>query len=161
MLISHYSHQTFIKITNLSKVEMSLRIKKLTQDAILPTRGSSGAVGYDLYSTDEVVIPPTHRALVGSGVAMVLPPGVYGRVAPRSGLAVKHGIQVGAGVVDPDYTGEVKVVLFNHGDKDFEVKKGDRIAQLVLERCETPPVEEVGAVEETDRGAGGFGSTGA
>jgi dUTP pyrophosphatase len=153
--------QTFIKITNPGKVEMSLRVKKLTQDAILPTRGSGGAVGYDLYSTDEVVVPPTHRALVGTSVAVVLPPGVYGRVAPRSGLAVKHGIQVGAGVVDPDYTGEVKVVLFNHGDKDFEVKKGDRIAQLVLERCETPPVEEVGAVEETDRGSGGFGSTGA
>jgi dUTP pyrophosphatase len=153
--------QTFIKITNPSKVEMSLRVKKLTQDAILPTRGSGCAVGYDLYSTDEVVVPPTHRALVGTSVAVVLPPGVYGRVAPRSGLAVKHGIQVGAGVVDPDYTGEVKVVLFNHGDKDFEVKKGDRIAQLVLERCETPPVEEVGAVEETDRGSGGFGSTGA
>jgi dUTP pyrophosphatase len=91
---------------------MSLRIKKLTYDAIIPTRGSGGAVGYDLYSTDEVVIPPTHRALIGTGVAIVLPPGVYGRVAPRSGLAVKHGIQVGAGVVDPDYTGEVKVVLF-------------------------------------------------
>jgi dUTP pyrophosphatase len=150
-----------IKTTNQSKVEMSLRIKKLTQDAIIPTRGSGGAVGYDLYSTDEVVVPPTHRALVGTSVAIVLPPGVYGRVAPRSGLAVKHGIQVGAGVVDPDYTGEVKVVLFNHGDKDFEVKKGDRIAQLVLERCETPPVEEVGTVEETDRGSDGFGSTGA
>jgi dUTP pyrophosphatase len=140
---------------------MSLRIKKLTYDAIIPTRGSGGAVGYDLYSTDEVVIPPTHRALIGTGVAIVLPPGVYGRVAPRSGLAVKHGIQVGAGVVDPDYTGEVKVVLFNHGDKDFEVKRGERVAQLVLERCETPDVEEIGLLEETERGAGGFGSTGA
>ena len=139
---------------------MSLRIKKLTYDAIIPTRGSGGAVGYDLYSTDEVVIPPTHRALIGTGVAIVLPPGVYGRVAPRSGLAVKNGIQVGAGVVDPDYTGEVKVVLFNHGDKDFEVKRGERIAQLVLERCETPDVEEIGLLEETERGAGGFGSTG-
>lgn len=139
---------------------MSLRVKKLDQNATLPTRGSGGAVGYDLYSTDEVVVPPTHRALIGTGIAMVLPSGVYGRVAPRSGLAVKHGIQVGAGVVDPDYTGEVKVVLFNHGDKNFEVKKGDRIAQLILERCETPGVEEVGAVEETERGAGGFGSTG-
>lgn len=140
---------------------MSLRIKKLTYDAIIPTRGSGGAVGYDLYSTDEVVIPPTHRALIGTGVAIVLPPGVYGRVAPRSGLAVKHGIHVGAGVVDPDYTGEVKVVLFNHGDKDFEVKRGERVAQLVLERCETPDVEEIGLLEETERGAGGFGSTGA
>lgn len=140
---------------------MNLRVKKLTQDATLPTRGSGGAVGYDLYSTEEVVVPPTHRALVGTGIAIVLPVGVYGRVAPRSGLAVKHGIQVGAGVVDPDYTGEIKVVLFNHGDKDFEVKKGDRVAQLILERCETPDIEEVGAVEETERGAGGFGSTGA
>ena len=88
---------------------MSLRIKKLTQDAILPTRGSGGAVGYDLYSTDEIVVSPTHRALVGTSVAIVLPPGVYGRVAPRSGLAVKHGIQVGAGVIDPDYTGKLRL----------------------------------------------------
>jgi dUTP pyrophosphatase len=67
---------------------------------------------------------------------------------------------VGAGVIDPDDTGDDKVVLFNHGDKDFEVKKGDRIAQLVLERCETPPVKEIEIIEETDRGSGGFGSTG-
>jgi dUTP pyrophosphatase len=117
---------------------MSLRIKKLTYDAIIPTRGSGGAVGYDLYSTDEVVIPPTHRALIGTGVAIVLPPGVYGRVAPRSGLAVKHGIQVGAGVVDPDYTGEVKVVLFNHGDKDFEVKRGSASHNLFLRGVRHP-----------------------
>lgn len=140
---------------------MSLGVKKLTNNAILPTRGSSGAVGYDLYSTDNVTIPPTHRALVGTGIAVLLPEGVYGRVAPRSGLAVKHGIQVGAGVVDPDYTGEVKVVIFNHGDREFVVKEGDRIAQLVLERCETPEVWEIGNLEETLRGSGGFGSTGA
>ena len=139
---------------------MNLRVKKLNQNATLPTRGSGGAVGYDLYSTEELVVPPTHRALVGTGIAIVLPVGVYGRVAPRSGLAVKHGIQVGAGVIDPDYTGEIKVVLFNHGDKDFEVKKGDRIAQLILERCETPEVEEVGEVKDTERGSKGFGSTG-
>jgi dUTP pyrophosphatase len=139
---------------------MNLRVKKLSFDAIIPTRGSGGAVGYDIYSTDEVLIPPAHRALVGSGVAIVLPAGCYGRVAPRSGLAVKHGIQVGAGVVDPDYTGEVKVVLFNHGHTDFQVNKGDRIAQLVLEKCDTPEVVEIGLLEETERGSGGFGSTG-
>jgi dUTP pyrophosphatase len=139
---------------------MNLCVKRLTPDAIVPTRGSAHAVGYDLYSTDEVVVPPTHRALIGTGIATILPVGVYGRVAPRSGLAVKCGIQVGAGVIDPDYTGEVKVVLFNHGDKDFEVKKGDRVAQLILERCETPEVEEVGTVESTERGSKGFGSTG-
>jgi len=139
---------------------MNLRIKKLSYDAILPTRGSAGAVGYDLYSIDAVVIPPAHRALVGTGVAILMPQDVYGRVAPRSGLAVKHGIQVGAGVIDPDYTGEIKVVLFNHGHADFHINKGDRIAQLVLEKCETPMVEEIGLLEETERGSGGFGSTG-
>jgi dUTP pyrophosphatase len=140
---------------------MSLGIKKLSTDAIIPTRGSDRSVGYDLYSTEDTIVPcQSGRALVETGIAIVLPDGVYGRVAPRSGLAVKHCITVGAGVIDPDYTGEVKVVLFNHGDKDFEVKKGDRIAQLVLERCETPPVKEIEIIEETDRGSGGFGSTG-
>ena len=140
---------------------MSLRVKKLEIDAILPTRGSDGAVGYDLYSTEETTIIPSGRGSVGTGIAISLPSGVYGRIAPRSGLAVNNGIQVGAGVVDPDYTGEVRVVLFNHNYLPFEVKKGDRIAQLVLERCETPLVEEVDDLSETDRGAAGFGSTGA
>ena len=140
---------------------MSLGVKKLTYDAIVPTRGSDGAVGYDLYSSEDAVVPcQAGRALVGTGITVVLPQGVYGRVAPRSGLAVKHCINVGAGVIDPDYTGEIKVVLFNHGESDFEIKKGDRIAQLVLERCETPPIEEISIVEDTERGSGGFGSTG-
>jgi len=140
---------------------MSLGVKKLTYDAIVPTRGSDGAVGYDLYSSEDAVVPcQAGRALVGTGITVVLPQGVYGRVAPRSGLAVKHCINVGAGVIDPDYTGEIKVVLFNHGESDFEIKKGDRIAQLVLERCETPPIEEINIVEDTERGSGGFGSTG-
>ena len=139
---------------------MNLRVKRLTSEAVLPSRGSGGAVGYDLYSTDELIIGRGQRGLISTGIAIVLPNGVYGRVAPRSGLTVKNGIQVGAGVIDPDYTGEVKVVLFNHGDKDFEVRKGDRIAQLILERCETPQVEEIGLLLETERGSGGFGSTG-
>jgi len=138
-----------------------LCVKKLVEDAIIPTRGSTHAVGYDLYSVEDCCVPHNSRHLVGTGISIVLPVNVYGRVAPRSGLAVKHGIQVGAGVIDPDYTGEVKVVLFNQGDKDFEIKKGDRIAQLVLERCETPSVREVQSIEETVRGSGGFGSTGA
>ena len=140
---------------------MPLGVKKLCYDAIVPTRGSDGAVGYDLYSSEDAVVPcQAGRALVGTGISISLPDGVYGRVAPRSGLAVKHCINVGAGVIDPDYTGEIKVVLFNHGFKDFEIKKGDRIAQLVLERCETPPIEEISIVEDTERGSGGFGSTG-
>ncbi len=85
---------------------------------------------------------------------------MYGRVAPRSGLAWKKHIDIGAGVIDADYTGDVGVVLFNHAKEDFEVKKGDRVAQLILERYETAIVEEVEDLEETARGAGGFGSTG-
>ena len=140
---------------------MPLGVKKLSYDAILPTRGSDRSVGYDLYSSVDAVVPcQSGNVLVGTGIAISIPDGLYGRVVPRSGLAVKHCINVGAGVIDPDYTGEVKVVLFNHGDKDFEVKKGDRIAQLILERCETPMVKEIGLLEETLRGSDGFGSTG-
>ena len=139
---------------------MQLGIKKLVQDSIIPTRGSDGAVGYDLYSNEDCIIEPDNRWLVSTGISVVLPEGVYGRVAPRSGLSVKHGIQVGAGVIDPDYTGEVRVILFNQGNKNFEIKKGDRIAQLILERCETPPVVEINTIEATKRGSGGFGSTG-
>lgn len=139
---------------------MSLGVKKLGYDSILPTRGSDGAVGYDLYSNCDGVIAKGKRGVVSTGIAVSLPPGVYGRVAPRSGLAMKNGIQIGAGVIDPDYTGEISVIIFNMGDDDFEVKKGARIAQLILERCETPPVEEIGLLQETLRGEGGFGSTG-
>ena len=139
---------------------MSLGVKKLGYDSIIPTRGSDGAVGYDLYSNCDGVIAKGERGVVSTGIAISLPPGVYGRVAPRSGLAMKNGIQIGAGVIDPDYTGEISVIIFNMGDTDFEVKKGARIAQLILERCETPPVEEIGLLQETLRGEGGFGSTG-
>tara|TARA_B110000858_G_scaffold10776_1_gene11090 strand:+ start:100 stop:525 length:426 start_codon:yes stop_codon:yes gene_type:complete len=140
---------------------MSLGVKKLCYDAIVPTRGSDRSVGYDLYSSEDAMVPSQGgRAIVGTGITVVLPTGVYGRVAPRSGLAAKHCIDVGAGVIDPDYTGEIKVILFNHGMNDFEIKKGDRIAQLILERCETPAIEEISIVEDTDRGEGGFGSTG-
>ena len=139
-----------------------LRVKKLHSEAVLPTRGSSGAAGYDLTSTETHIIPPGHRAVVGAGIAVELPEGTYGRVAPRSGLAVKNGLQVGAGVVDRDYRGELKVVIFNHDLKDtYTVKPGYRIAQLVLEKIDCPEVEEIlETLQETDRGDGGFGSTG-
>jgi len=94
---------------------------------------------------------------------MAIPEGFYGRIAPRSGLAVKKSINVGAGVIDPDYRGEVRVLLFNLGDADFVVEAGDRIAQLILEQCATPPVVEVDSLDETLRSDGyngGFGSTG-
>jgi len=141
---------------------MVFRVKKLTVDAEIPTRGTSGSVGYDLYSSVAMTIDPGDHGLVGTGISICPPDGTYGRIAPRSGLAVKKGIHVGAGVVDPDYTGELKVVIFNHGKSVFDVQVGDRIAQLVLECCVVPPVQVVGDDEEmttTTRGDGGFGST--
>ena len=137
-----------------------LRVKRISDDATLPTRGSLGAVGYDLACTQDFVLDTQSHTLVSTGLGFQLPPGVYGRVAPRSGLTVKHGIHIGAGVIDPDYMGEVKVAMFNLGLQPVEFKKGDRIAQLILERCEVPDVLEVDILVSTSRGESGFGSTG-
>jgi len=97
---------------------------------------------------------------VPTDLSIAVPEGTYGRVAPRSGLAVKHFLDVGAGVVDADYRGPLGVVLFNFGKEDYQVREGDRIAQLVLERIVTPDVLEVESLDDTQRGEGGFGSTG-
>ena len=137
-----------------------LRVKLLNDNATLPVRGSPGAVGYDLACTQDFVLDTQSHILVPTGLGFQLPPGVYGRVAPRSGLTVKHGVHIGAGVIDPDYMGEVKVAMFNLGLQPVAFKKGDRIAQLILERCEVPDVLEVDALVSTQRGEGGFGSTG-
>jgi dUTP pyrophosphatase len=145
---------------NDSSPNMKLLIKKVSPEAITPTRASPGSVGYDLYSTETMSIGAHERGIVCTGIAATIPMGVYGRIAPRSGLAVKHGIQTGAGVIDPDYTGELKVILFNHGTERFDIKQGDRIAQLILEKCETPLIEEVQEIKETQRGTKGFGSSG-
>ncbi|KAI1390295.1 deoxyuridine 5'-triphosphate nucleotidohydrolase [Hypoxylon trugodes] len=137
-----------------------LLIKKLSSTAKLPTRGSAFAAGYDLYASQPTTIPSRGKALVETDISIAVPAGTYGRIAPRSGLAAKHFIDTGAGVIDADYRGPVKVLLFNHSDADFEVKEGERVAQLVLERIYTPEVLEVQELEESVRGAGGFGSTG-
>ncbi|QSZ28835.1 hypothetical protein DSL72_003340 [Monilinia vaccinii-corymbosi] len=137
-----------------------LLIKKLSPRARLPTRGSAFAAGYDIYAAKETVVPAKGKVLVDTDISMAVPEGTYGRIAPRSGLASKHMIDTGAGVIDADYRGQVKVLLFNHGEKDFEVKEGDRVAQLILERIYTPEVTEALVLEESVRGEGGFGSTG-
>ncbi|XP_062998342.1 deoxyuridine 5'-triphosphate nucleotidohydrolase, mitochondrial isoform X1 [Elgaria multicarinata webbii] len=137
-----------------------LRFAKLSENAIAPSRGSSRAAGYDLYSAYDCEIPASGKAIVKTDIQIALPAGCYGRVAPRSGLAAKHFIDVGAGVIDEDYRGNVGVVLFNFGKEPFEVKRGDRIAQLICERIYYPELEEVQVLDETERGSGGFGSTG-
>ncbi|GAA6008911.1 hypothetical protein JCM11491_003832 [Sporobolomyces phaffii] len=135
-------------------------VQRHSDKARIPTRGSALAAGYDLYSSQDQTVPARGQALVGTDISIAIPAGTYGRVAPRSGLGVKHSITTGAGVIDADYRGKVGVLLFNLGDKDFEVKEGDRIAQLILEKIVTPEPQEVPSLDETERGAGGFGSTG-
>ncbi|XP_055518648.1 deoxyuridine 5'-triphosphate nucleotidohydrolase-like isoform X1 [Leucoraja erinacea] len=137
-----------------------LKFAKLSENAQRPTRGSERAAGYDLYSAYDYVILPQDKVIAKTDIQIALPSGFYGRVAPRSGLAAKHFIDVGAGVIDEDYRGNVGVVLFNFGKESFEVKKGDRIAQLICERICYPELEELKSLDETERGAGGFGSSG-
>ncbi|KAD5507839.1 hypothetical protein E3N88_15542 [Mikania micrantha] len=126
------------------------KVKKLSEKAVLPSRGSA----------IETKVPARGKALVPTDLSIAVPEGTYARIAPRSGLAWKHSIDVGAGVIDADYRGPVGVILFNHSDVDFEVKAGDRIAQLIIEKIITPEVVEVDDLDSTVRGAGGFGSTG-
>lgn len=140
---------------------MELRIKKLTDSAVLPVRGSKEAAGLDIcLDQDILIVDPGKRVLAPTGLAMAFEPGYYARLAPRSGHAVKHGIDLLAGVVDSDYRGEVKVALFNTGEKRVIFHRGERIAQLILEKIALPEVREVDDLDGTDRDTGGFGSTG-
>jgi dUTP pyrophosphatase len=131
----------------------------LSEHAILPTYGTEYAAGLDLYSPTDAIIPSNTRLLVKLDISIELPVQTFGHILPRSGLALKHGIHVGAGVIDQDYRGNVGVLLFNLGNEPFVVRKGDRIAQMVVKKFESVEVIE-GGVKETKRGDGGFGSTG-
>ena len=142
---------------------MQLRVKRLNPNAIVPSRGSVGAAGLDLSAclSEDRIIFPGQRIVIPTGIAIELPtPNMYGRIAPRSGLAVRAGIDVLAGVVDCDYRGELMVVLINHGNADVVIQHGDRIAQLIIERIIYPEVTLVRDLDDTARGDQGFGSTG-
>lgn len=140
-----------------------LKIKLLNKSAKVPVRQSAGDAGYDLFANEDILIPQGfgNQTLVETGIAIGLPsPQTYGRIAPRSGLSLRHGLCVGAGVIDYSYSGEIKVLLFNFGAKDYRVKVGDRIAQLIVENISAPPLSVVDDLEETERGAKGFGASG-
>jgi dUTP pyrophosphatase len=137
-----------------------LQVKLLSAAATVPTRGTPYAAGYDLSSAESCVVPARGRKLIKTDIAVAIPSGTYARVAPRSGLAFKHGIDVMAGVIDEDYRGAVGVILYNTSDEPFQISIGDRVAQLILEKIETPWVHVVEELDETNRGEGGFGSTG-
>lgn len=136
-----------------------LLVQKLRPDAIFPSRGSSYAVGLDLYAAEDALVVPDHVTKVPTGIAVAFDETHYGRIAPRSGLAAKHGVDVLAGVIDCDYRGEIIVLLTSHAQSHV-ITKGDRIAQLIMERATIMPAYEVAILPPTARGENGFGSTG-
>lgn len=154
----------------------TLRVKRLQPEARIPTRANATDAGLDLYSVEDVTLAPAtfpardhlepnevdpSRTMVATGISVEFAPGLGLFIWDRSGLAAKHGIHRFAGVIDAGYTGEVKVVLMNHSPFPYQIKKGDRIAQAILQPVILPQVVEVLDLAESKRGAGGFGSTGA
>ena len=140
---------------------LQINVKKLSENATIPIQGTSFAAGYDLYAAEDAVVVCGTRKLIKTNISMEITPGYYGRIAPRSGLAYKNGIDVLAGVIDSDYRGDIGVILYNTDKNiDFTVKKGDRIAQIIFEACYTATLNNVDNLDNTLRQAGGFGSTG-
>ena len=142
---------------------MSLRVRRLDAAARLPSRAYPGDAGLDLYALEEAVLEPGARASVRTGIAVEIPDGQAGLVLPRSGLAARHGVALvnAPGLIDAGYRGEIRVLLLNTDRREvFTVQSGERIAQLVLVRIETPEVVEVHELALSERGAGGFGSSG-
>jgi dUTP pyrophosphatase len=139
--------------------ENLLRFVRLSINARSPMFGSANAAGLDLFSAESCHVPQKGKCLVLTGLMIELPKGHYGRIAPRSGLASKFSIDVGAGVIDEDFRGEIKVLLFNFSDTAFEIKVGDPIAQIICERYTRPILCEASTLSETTRGDKGFGSS--
>lgn len=142
-----------------------VRFRRLSAnpDLPLPTRATGGAAGYDIRASDlDFTLLPGERRAVGTGLELELPAGIECQVRPRSGLALRHGLTLpnSPGTIDPDYRGELRVILANLGTDPVTIRRGDRVAQLVFARFETPAVIEVANLSESDRGSGGFGSTG-
>ena len=137
----------------------TLFVKKLSENATLPLRASEGAAGYDLFVAEDCTIYGRRR-LIATDIAIAIPRGYYGRIAPRSSLAWKHCIDVGAGVIDEDYRGPIGVLLCSSNENPFYITKGDRIAQLIITKIITPEIVEVNDLDDTERGSGGFGSSG-
>jgi deoxyuridine 5'-triphosphate nucleotidohydrolase len=137
-----------------------LRFKRLDPRAVLPRRGSSLSAGLDIYAIDDLSIGPRERVLARTGLAVAIPEGHYGRIAPRSGLATKKGLDTLAGVIDSDYRGEILCLLYNAGEESIQLPAQSKICQLIIEKILTPAAVWADEISDTDRGSGGFGSTG-
>ena len=135
-------------------------IKKLDERAKIPQMHSGGAAGYDLHALTPVTIPSGSRIVVRTGIAIEMPEGFFGRICSRSSMSLVHGIEVGAGIIDEDYRGEIFMLLYNHGKEDYDICEGERMAQLVLQPRISFPVVQATVLTETERNSGGFGSTG-
>jgi dUTP pyrophosphatase len=138
----------------------NLSFEKLDPKAVLPTRESLSAAGLDLYSIEGTSLHPGERRLIRTGLAVAIPEGFYGRLAPRSGLATQRGLDVLAGVIDADYRGEIGCLLYNAGDELIDLPAQTKICQLIIEKIITPTAVWVDGLSQTSRGGGGFGSTG-
>lgn len=138
-----------------------MKVTKLHDDARIPEQATPGSAGYDLCAVAGATIYPGRRLLIKTGLSLAIPDGMVGIIKPRSGLAVRHGIDIMAGTIDADYRGELCVLLINHGDAPWQFNAGERVAQLVVVPCYHGACIEVGSLEETMRGDGGYGSTGA
>lgn len=137
-----------------------MKVKKLSKEAYLPSRGTPYSAGLDLSSPIDTIIHPGQRQLIKLDISIELENYTYAHILPRSSLALKHGIHIGAGIIDSDYRGNVGVLLFNLSDAPFNLSKGDRIAQMIVKKYEHVDVVEVETLEDSQRGVGGFGSTG-
>ena len=141
---------------------VKVKVKKLKENAIVPKYEHDGDAGMDLFSTEGYSLKVGERCLVSTGLAFEIPYGTELQIRPRSGLALKKGISIvnSPGTLDCGYRGELGIILINHGSENFEVKIGDKVAQAVLNKIEIAEIEEVEELGESDRGAGGFGSSG-
>jgi len=137
----------------------AIQVMKMASKAMLPTRGSRFSAGHDLYALQDMLIPAQGQKLIGTGIAIIIPQGTYARIAPRSGLGYTESIAISRGVIDADYTGEVKVIMMNQGKKFYQVQEGDRIVQMISEKIDMSGMMEVDHLQITDRGNQGFGST--
>jgi len=137
----------------------AIQVMKMAAKATLPLRGSRFSAEHDLYALEDMLLPARGQKLVGTGIAIGIPQETYARIAPRSGLAYKESIRISGGVIDAAYTGEVKVIMMNHGKKNYQVQEGDRIAQMIIKRIDISAMMEVDNLKITDRGNKGFGTT--
>lgn len=139
---------------------MKIKIKKLVPEAILPQVSRVGDCAMDLVACKDYTLLAGEKVLISTGIAMEIPAGFWGNIRDRSGLAAKHGLHTLAGVIDPNYRGEILVAMVNLGKEDYQIKAGDRIAQMLIQKFEDIEIEETDNLEETNRGANNFGSSG-